>query len=319
MSISLTSSGVRGRAAYKYPGKWLGTGNRCDHDPAKPNWHKYVVPKTKAQPPATQMKLLRGARAYYFTPSSLPTLMNLNGKQNKDGAPRQNRTDGREAEVLVLSAVLSFTEYASLRVGTPLPNGGFIPRSCGEIAKRAGMIEPGRPDDYPYPDGRFWRAWRRLKLAGAFTVHAQYEEVAPNVKRARKAIKCLNEDFLVSLGKVGFAEMTRFRNFCSEQIAEVRSEFNKKNPEAGDALEASRRLQLKQEAAGAKVNMPVKKETKEIPDANKENQEREHYNRQRLAYQKELIKSGELSLSEVKRKTDSEYPPFDKRQIKPPI
>lgn len=319
MSISLTSSGVRGRAAYQYPGKWLNSGNRCDHVPNDPNWHKYVIPKTKASPPASQMKLLKSARNYYLAPSILPTLMNLNGKQNKDGAPRQNRSDGREAEVLVLLSILSFTEYASLRIGTPLPNGAFVPRSCGEIAKRVGMIEPGRPDDYPYPNGRFWRAWRRLKLAGAFTVHAQYEEVAPNVKRARKAIKCLNEDFLVSLGGVGFAEMKRFRDYCSEQIAETRAAYNKENPEEGDALEASRRVQLKQEAAGAKVNMPVKKETKEIPDANKENQEREHYSRQRLAYQKELIESGELSLSEVKRKTDSEYPPFDKRPIKPPI
>lgn len=312
MSGSLTFARVSpmwGRSDYPYPGKNLGTGNRCHHDPENPDWDGFDIPDTKKNTPGTQNKLMKGAQDYYYFPEKLPTLRNLSGSQNKDGTPRSNRSDGRHPETLVLAAILSFTEYASLRVGTPLPNGGFKHRSCGEIAKRAGMIEPGRDESYPYPNKRFWRAWSRLKLAGAFYVHEQYEEVEPGKKRARNAIKNLNLDFLISLGRVGYAEMARFRNWCSGRIQEVRDIYNQKNTEAADAVEAAWGVQLKVEGVDAKPLSSPYSPTKNIEYADKGRQEREHYNRQRLAYQKELLKaSPALGFAQIIKRVDRLYP-----------
>ncbi|OSM50305.1 plasmid replication protein repA, partial [Aeromonas salmonicida subsp. salmonicida] len=86
--------------------------------------------------------LIDKVRDYYAKPSLLPTLANLSGKINKlSGKPRQNRSEAREAESLVMQAILSRTDFASLRVGTPLPDGRFIHRTMVEIATIAGMVE----------------------------------------------------------------------------------------------------------------------------------------------------------------------------------
>jgi hypothetical protein len=319
MSSNLTAARMWGRSAYPHPGKWLGTGNRCGHNPLKPKWNLFQIPKTKKREPSTQKKLMKGAHDYFYSPSRLMTLMNLNGRQNEDGSPRQNRSDGREPEALILLSILSYTDYASLRVGTPLPNGDFISRSCGEIAQRAGMLDASCDPAYPYPNKRFWRAWRRLKLAGAFKVHEQFEEVAPGVKRARVAIKNLNLDFLVSLGRVGYAEMKRFRDWCSGKITKARAIYEQQNPEASDAKAASRRVQLAAEKAGIKTHAKVKKASKVIEDSDQDKRLKEKYSRDRLAYQKELFeKSSDLGFAEIKRRVDRRYPPFEVWRKKSP-
>ena len=130
--------------------------------------------------------LIDKVRDYYAKPSLLPTLANLSGKINKlSGKPRQNRSEAREAESLVMQAILSRTDFASLRVGTPLPNGRFIHRTRVEIATIAGMIDKATG----LPAQRFWRAIRRLKLAGAIDIHQQYETQEDGAIRARPGIK----------------------------------------------------------------------------------------------------------------------------------
>jgi hypothetical protein len=293
---------------YTYSGKHLGTGNRCGHDPANPSWTPLKDRKTKKNEPKTQSKLMESALDYYYIPEILPTLRNLNGNLNKNGAPRKNRSDGRHPETLILVSILSFLEYASLRVGTPLPNGMFKHRSCGEIAKRAGMMKAGCDENYPRPNKRFWRAWNRLKMAGAFNVHKQYEEVSTGKKRARNAIKSVNLDFLISLGGVSYAEMKRFRKTCSDRIQEVRDAYDQKNTAAVDALEAKRSMQRQVQGVDIELSSPYTQE-REIEYPDKARKGREHYNRQRLAYQKELLEApSRLSFAQISKRVDRLYP-----------
>ncbi|MEJ6105786.1 plasmid replication protein repA, partial [Aeromonas salmonicida] len=116
-----------GRSHYPHPGQWLGSGNRCGHRPDAPAWHHFNEPETRKPLPHFIQTLIDKVRDYYAKPSLLPTLANLSGKINKlSGKPRQNRSEAREAESLVMQAILSRTDFASLRVGTPLPDGRFI-------------------------------------------------------------------------------------------------------------------------------------------------------------------------------------------------
>lgn len=77
-----------GKQPYSYPGKNLGSGNRCGHEPTAPAFHLFTPKTTQKERPSTIQKLIDGAKAYYYSPWSLPTLTNLSGKTNQDGQPR---------------------------------------------------------------------------------------------------------------------------------------------------------------------------------------------------------------------------------------
>ncbi|MEQ5769992.1 hypothetical protein NFH98_20690, partial [Halomonas sp. H33-56] len=236
-----TCARMWGRTPYKHPGNWLGTGNRCGHNPERGEFDRYAIPETRRLP-RVQQQLLEGARDYYHAPGILPTLSNLSGKANADGSPRQNRSEGRAAESLVLSAIINHLDFASLRVGTPKPDGTFVSRSCGELARVAGLLAPNSDPDHPEPSQRFWRAFRRLKIAGAFTVHKQYEERPDGSKRARPAIKAVSMQFLVCLGKVGYQKLKEFRTWASNKLKKLRRKHRERFPEANDAAQARHRV-----------------------------------------------------------------------------
>ncbi len=299
-----------GRAQYEHPGKFWGTGNRCGHDPAKGEFERYCQPQKKGRLPATLQALVEGAREYYKRPALLPMLANLNGKSNADGNPRCNRSEARAAESLVLSAIIQFTEFSSLRVGTPLDDGGFKHRSCAEIARVAGLLAPGSTPENPEPSQRFWRAFRRLKLAGAFTVHLQYEVKADGSKRARPAVKLLNQDFLLALGRVGFQKFKEFQRWCYNQLKKARRKYREQFPTQHDAAEARRRLAL--EANGPKALYKQRRGKKDLPDANSEKELQRRYNREATAYFAEIVTNNPgASYAEVNKLVRIKYPPYD--------
>jgi len=213
--LDTTSPFMWGRAHYPHPGKWLGTGNRCGHRPGSPAWHQFNEPETRKPLPHFIQTLIDKVRDYYAKPALLPTLANLSGKINKlSGKPRQNRSEAREAESLVMKAILSRTDFASLRVGTPLPDGRFIHRTMVEIATIAGMIDKATG----LPTQRFWRAIGRLKIGGAIDVHQQYETLEDGTIRARPGIKTVNMHFIVALGRISYEKLKAFRTHCSKAL-----------------------------------------------------------------------------------------------------
>ncbi|EKA7351661.1 hypothetical protein OL320_003744 [Vibrio vulnificus] len=285
--------------------KYVASGNRCGHDPKNPAWHLYNAKQTKNMIPHVIRKLHEKAVCYYESPQLLPTLANLNGKINQDGQPRLNRSEAREADVLVLCAILNMTEYATLRVGTPLPNGDFIPRSCAEIAKVAGLVrEDGDPSQ------RFWRAFRRLKLAGAFSMHRQYQEMPDGSKRARPAIKNLNFHFLVSLGAVGYEQLKKFRTWCSNKLKKARSKFREEFPTQNDAKHARNRLRMSQLTAGVNTHAFKTKRSKSVADCDENKELRRMYNLEQIAATSELMASG-MSGADVRAELKRRFGSFE--------
>lgn len=270
-----------GRSHYKHPGKWLGSGNRCGHNPSSPAWHLFQAPETKKPLPLFIQDLIGKVRNYYAQPNLLPTLANLNGKLNKDRKPRLNRSEAREAECLVLEAILSQTEFASLRVGTPLPDGRFIHRSLTDIAQLVGMINPKTE----LPTQRFWRAIRRLKIGGALDIHRQYETLADGTMRARPGIKSINMHFLIALGRVSYERLKKFRTWCSKKLKKASEEHREEHPAAHDPEIANRRLREQQRERGTKTNpVPSTQSTLALVDPNRRKELQRQHSKAMLEY-----------------------------------
>lgn len=248
------------------PNPYTGTGNRCGHDPLNPDWGRFRR-KTKKRLPDTVQRLIDGVQKYYSDPMVIPTLATLNGKTNLDGSPRQNRSEARESECLILKAVVSMTEYASLRVGTPLDNGDFINRQHAEIAQVSGLTrEDGRPSK------RYWRAFNRLVIAGAFNIFIQYEELPGGRKRARPAIKTVNRHFIVALGIVSYERLKQLRDYASDKLKSRREAWRKANPRKSDA----------EQARGALVRRMFGAEKKQAPEAKEVSTLKEQYNKEKI-------------------------------------
>jgi hypothetical protein len=259
--LDTTSPHMWGRVHYPHPGQWLGTGNRCGHRPASPAWHQFNEPETRKPLPHFIQTLIDKVRDYYAKPSLLPTLANLSGKINKlSGKPRQNRSEAREAESLVMQAILSRTDFASLRVGTPLPDGRFIHRTMVEIATIAGMVEDAIDKETKQlvkrPTQRFWRAIRRLKVAGAIDIHQQYETKEDGAIRARPGIKTVNQHFLVALGRISYEKLKAFRTHCSKALKRDADSHKQQFPDMHDPDIANRRLRDLQREKGIKTPPP---------------------------------------------------------------
>lgn len=299
-----------GRNPYPHSGENLGTGNRCGHNPLKPEFHLFSEPEWSASIPQVMRKLVESVKGYYYAPLNiLPSLGNLNGKRNKSGDPRKNRSEARAVEVLVMRAILYFTEYASLRVGTPKADGQFIPRSCTELAAVAGLLKkkkvPSEPDE---PSERFWRAFRRLRKAGAFDVHLQYVEKPDGTKRARPAIKRLNENFLVALGAVSFEALKTFRTRCSNEIKKARRAYKEKFPRESDAEKARTGLRRAQGESGVVTFAVSERRSKAI---NYDDAKAQYAAEIRDRHAELLRNNPDLSQPEVARRVMREFPAFD--------
>ncbi|MGL4507681.1 MAG: hypothetical protein ACRCUF_18325 [Aeromonas sobria] len=172
------------------------TGNRCDHDPKNPRLELDFEPGRKGKLPAVIQQCLDNLREYYFDRSILRPLAELDASDKKVTAgKRSNRSEAREAEVLVISAILHCTDLTSLLVGVPLPNGKFVHRSTYELAKMAGLLDPITDE----PHRRFKRCLSRIRRSGMMeTTQARRQDKDGNV-RAVVGVKRIDADFITML------------------------------------------------------------------------------------------------------------------------
>ncbi|MEE1883389.1 hypothetical protein V0R55_24805 [Pseudomonas soli] len=192
-----------GRRPYSHPGKNLGTGNRCGHNPEKFAADRLALPKVKTgHLPAVLKTAIKRSFEFFADPDVMARLgYHRNKKRNKDGSYRKVRSEHREALSLVQHAIFSAVDIASLRIGHWRKDGSFRHYSCDELAERVGLTCLERdPEDPQNPrkvaSSRWWRAIGWLKKAGAIQIFEQYEEKEDGSKRARPAIKCVDEKFL---------------------------------------------------------------------------------------------------------------------------
>lgn len=179
-------------------------------------------------------------------------------KRTKTGKARQNRSELREAEVLMLMAVYSRTDWASLRVGVPLSNGKFKPLSHLELAKimeaqeQKGSensvldseLENGSASKISTPakftrqsasgkirpNTRYWSAFWSLTRAGAWESHKRYHVMENGDKRAKVSIKLLSLDFIVALTGIPYHKIQRLRDYASSAVKKRRQSYTEKNP-----------------------------------------------------------------------------------------
>jgi len=214
-----------GKSTYAHPGVNLGTGNRCGHNPEQFAADRLALPKVKGgHLPAVLKKAIKRSADFFADPAVVSRLGYHKHKRNKDGSRRQVRSENREAVVLVLHAILSAIDLASLRVGHYRSDGSFRNYTCDELAARVSMTTLEKhPEDPANPrqvaSSRWWRALAWLKDAAGIKVFEQYEDKDDGTKRARAAIKTMDEKFLMLLARYPIKAMKKAREAAYKRIS----------------------------------------------------------------------------------------------------
>src|SRR5690606_22092558 len=144
IKLATVSTLFWGRRKYRYSGANLGSGNRCAHSPHAPKFTKITVSGMKREHPAVIKQAMGDAVRYYWEPSLIPTLHKLPiVRRSSKLTPAQcsqvefhhNRSERRHAQVRVIQALIARLDLATLKIGTPLPDGTFLYRSFEEVWK----------------------------------------------------------------------------------------------------------------------------------------------------------------------------------------
>ena len=150
-----------------------GGGNYCGHQPESPRL-TLIKPATDKNRPGILRVLQSRIRQYYAAPQTIPSLNAANGSK------RQQRSERREACLLLLSAIIEFTDLASLRCGVPTP-GGFLSLTLDYLTEFTGL-HPRRAE----------RAMADLKDANLLTVNQPRQLQEDGTWRGLAAVKAVN-------------------------------------------------------------------------------------------------------------------------------
>ena len=158
-------------------------GNFCGHSPDSPRLD-LVKPTTSKRRPGILIELQARMRRYYSTPNVLPSLRNANG--SKQG--RQQRTERREACLVLSNAIVEHTDVVSLRCGIPTP-GGFMSLTLPYLVQYTGL-NPRRAE----------RALADLKKANLITVSQPRQLKEDGSWRGLAAVKAINKLLFTAFG-----------------------------------------------------------------------------------------------------------------------
>ena len=158
------------------------SGNRCGHDPHNPQLSP-ATPIKKGVGGLPRILSLAAERAkdWFFHPDTCPPL-NINPH-------RQTRSERREACQIVLEVLLSRLDLASLCVGIPTPNQGFVDIDMKTIVRESGLKQR-----------RCERAISLLKQAGFIKVKQRRGLNSAGKYFGLRAIRVFTADFFEWLG-----------------------------------------------------------------------------------------------------------------------
>lgn len=151
-------------------------GNFCGHQPDAPRLVLVQNTTNKRRPQILKVLQFR-IRNYYQTPTCLPSLR----AANRSRKGRQQRSERREACLLLLAAILEFTDLASLRCGVPTAQ-GFLSLTLDYLVKFTGL-HPRRAE----------RAIADLKRANLLTVSQPRQLQEDGTWRGLAAVKAVNK------------------------------------------------------------------------------------------------------------------------------
>ena len=242
------------------------TGNGCGHDPRNPRLSPPTPIKTGLGGlPRILSLAAERAKEWFWNPPKCPLL--------ETSPDRQTRSERREAIQVVLEYLLSRLDLATLCVGTPTLNDGFIDLDMNAIVegtglgqrrceraivdlKEAGFMEVGQPR-YRNEEGKYFglRAIRRL-TARFFEWLNLGQMLARERARASKALKnrlakygrSLSDAVKRSFGKVlnrSLAKkkpMLQARRSAPQEISRPWYDFYREKIRAGLEVEDAQRL-----------------------------------------------------------------------------
>jgi len=156
-------------------------GNRCGHDPAQPRLTPArPISKGKGGLPRILSLAAERAKAWYRHPQKCHVL-------NK--GDRQTRSERREAYQIILETMLSFLDLASLCLGAPTLDHGFVDVDMKALVAASGMSQR-----------RCERAIADLKEAGLVEVRQPRKVNAQGEYVGLRAIRVIREAFFEFLG-----------------------------------------------------------------------------------------------------------------------
>ncbi len=274
------------------------SGNRCDHDPKNPRLELDYTPNRRGKLPAVITKCLENLQAYYYDRSILRPLAELDVSDKKVTAgKRSNRSEAREAEVLVISAILHCMDLTSLLVGVPNAKLGFVHRSTYELAKMAGLLDPITDE----PHRRFTRCPSRIRRSGMMDTTRTTFKTAHGTVRAGTAIKKVSDEFIVMLMGGTEKDRTALAKTRAAHYAKTKSRRIKPAP----ITREERRVQQRDMLADKLI---AQAKAKAVEDAQRKAakagaaagaiealnpmSKQEAYNKARSAHQKRLLDQG---------------------------
>nr|VFJ89538.1 MAG: hypothetical protein BECKLFY1418B_GA0070995_10166 [Candidatus Kentron sp. LFY] len=148
------------------------TGNRCGHNPADPR--VFAPPVGHKSRPPLLTRITERLFGYFQRPESIPSLNTANG------STRQQRSERREACILVMDALFHYLDLVKLIVGIPLEDGGVRGIPMEKIAEMTGMGLR-----------RVERAMHDLVAAGMVSVHRFCNQVEPDKYIGYPAIRVI--------------------------------------------------------------------------------------------------------------------------------
>jgi hypothetical protein len=156
-------------------------GNFCGHQPDAPRL-ELVKPTTNKTRPKILTELQSRIRQYYRAPRYIPSLNAANG------STRQQRSERREACLLLQNAILEYTDLASLRCGVPT-SAGFISLTLDYLVQYTGLNIR-----------RAERAMADLKKANLITVSQPRQLKEDGTWRGLAAVKAVNPLLFTAFG-----------------------------------------------------------------------------------------------------------------------
>lgn len=183
----------------------MSRGNRCGHQPSAPRY--FVPPSRHKTRPAILVRLGEKIRGYYDTPVSiLPSLNSCNG------STRQQRSERREACLLVLGALIHYLDLLTLRVGIPNADGSFQGLTIDFLVERTGLCQR-----------RVERASRDLVRARIISVHPIAIDEGGGRYSGRAAIRAVTDRLFVIFGLDSWLKHERRRASNAHRKHRVRA------------------------------------------------------------------------------------------------
>lgn len=220
-------------------------GNFCGHNPRNPRFTLTRPAKTgKGGIPLVLTECAERLKSYYTHPRQLIPSLDL-----ANGSARQQRSERREACILLLMVLLKHTDLASLRVGIPTPD-GFLSLTVDYLTRQTGMTRK-----------RAERALADLKTAGLVTIAQPRKQRPDGSWKGLAAVKAISRHLfaLFGLGKM----LKRERTKASQRLKQKAQQWALKANKATHTGPARLALTLKA-FLGKPVGKPKRKH--KLPD-----------------------------------------------------